>query len=98
MKKNKILILIMAILLGVFYYYKDDIYKYTYSLINNPVSYDIDNIPDYNGNSYVIVNDNNPYFKEEDYTTTSYEEYSKLDYLGRCGPAIANISTDLMPT
>lgn len=98
MKKNKILILIMAILLGVFYCYKDDIYKYTYSLINNPVSYDIDNIPDYDGNSYVIVNDNNPYFKEEDYTTTSYEEYSKLDYLGRCGPAIANISTDLMPT
>ena len=61
-------------------------------------SYDIENLPEYDGNSYVIVNDNIPYFKEEEYTTTSFEKYSELDLLGRCGVASANISKDLMPT
>lgn len=55
-------------------------------------------IPDYNGEPYVAVNNNRPYFKESDYTTTSYESYSKLDNLGRCRAAIANIGRDLMPT
>ena len=94
MKKKNILILIL--LLGAIFYYKDDIYKYTYSLINNNTT--ILEIEDYNQNSYVIVNDNIPYFKEEDYKTTSYEKYGDLDYLGRCTTAIANIGQDLMPT
>ena len=61
-KRSKLLILI--VLVGVLFYYKDDIYKYTYSLINNgnSESYNINNIPDYSGNSYVIINDNIPYF------------------------------------
>ena len=58
----------------------------------------MEDIADYNGNNYVIVNDNNPYFKEEEYTTDSFEKYSELDSLGRCGVAYANISKDLMPT
>ena len=96
-KKGKLIVLIL--LLGVLFYCKDDIYNYTYSLINTSnESYDIENLPDYNGNSYVIVNDNNPYFKEEEYTTDSFEKYSELDSLGRCGVAYANISKELMPT
>ena len=97
-KRSKLLILI--VLVGVLFYYKDDIYKYTYSLINNgnSESYDINNIPQYSGNSYVIINDNIPYFNEEDYSTSSFEKYSDLDYLGRCGVASANIGIDLMPT
>ena len=47
---------------------------------------------------YGIDNDNNPYFKEEEYTTDSFEKYSELDSLGRCGVAYANISKELMPT
>ena len=31
-------------------------------------------------------------------TTTSFENYSNLDLLERCGIAYANIETDLMPT
>ena len=58
----------------------------------------MEDIADYNGNNYVIVNDNNPYFKEEEYTTDSFEKYSELDSLGRCGVAYANISKELMPT
>lgn len=96
-KRSKLFVFIL--LLGVLFYFKDDIYNYTYSIINTSnESYDIENLPKYDGNSYVIVNDNIPYFKEEEYTTTSFEKYSELDLLGRCGVASANISKDLMPT
>ena len=95
--KKKLFVFIL--LLGVLFYFKDDIYNYTYSIINTSYeSYDIENLPEYDGNGYVIVNDNIPYFKEEEYTTTSFEKYSELDLLGRCGVASANISKDLMPT
>lgn len=96
-KRSKLFVFIL--LLGVLFYFKDDIYNYTYSIINTSnESYDIENLPEEDGNSYVIVNDNIPYFKEEEYTTTSFEKYSELDLLGRCGVASANISKDLMPT
>lgn len=96
-KKGKLIVLIL--LLGILFYCKDDIYNYTYSLINSgSSSSNMEDIADYNGNSYVIVNDNNPYFKEEEYTTDSFEKYSELDSLGRCGVAYANISKELMPT
>lgn len=97
-KRSKLIVLIL--LLGALFYCKDDIYNYTYSLINGDSnnSSNIEDIADYNGNSYVIVNDNIPYFKEEEYTTNSFEKYSELDSLGRCGVAYANISKDLMPT
>ena len=96
-KRSKLFVFIL--LLGVLFYFKDDIYNYTYSIINTSnESYDIENLPEYDGNSYVIVNDNIPYFKEEEYTTTSFEKYSELDLLGRCVVASANISKDLMPT
>ena len=44
-------------------------------------------IPAYSGSAYVTVNNNVPFFTESDYTTTSYESYSPLDELGRCGVA-----------
>lgn len=59
--------------------------------------FDINSIPEYDGNPWVEVNDNVPYFKESDFTSTSYESYSDLDDLGRCGTAVANIGKDLMP-
>ena len=96
-KRSKLFILIL--IMGVLFYCGDDIYKYAYGLINiDNNSYDIDNIPSYAGNSYVVVNDNIPNFKEEDYTTTSFEKYGELDYLGRCTTATSNIGIDLMPT
>lgn len=61
-------------------------------------SYSLEEIPAYNGEGYVVINQNKPNFKESDYTTTSFEFYSDLDALGRCGYAIANIGRDLMPT
>ena len=58
----------------------------------------INNIPAYSGNDYIVLNNNVPNFSDSDLTTTSFEEYSPLDNLGRCGVAYANIGTDLMPT
>ena len=55
-------------------------------------------IPAYSGTPYTEVNDNKPYFTEADLTTQSFETYSELDSLGRCGVAYANVGQDLMPT
>ena len=58
----------------------------------------LENIPDYSDEPYVILNDNKPEFSTDDLTTSSYEHYSELDELGRCGVAEASISINLMPT
>lgn len=59
---------------------------------------DLSSIPVYSGDPYVVINNNEPGFTDADLTTTSFETYSDLDSLGRCGVAYANIGTDLMPT
>lgn len=63
-------------------------------------SFDLSAIPAYSGNPYVAVNDNNPYFTEEELAeaAASFETYSDLDVLGRCGVCTASVGTDLMPT
>lgn len=58
----------------------------------------LDNLPEYPGEPFVALNDNIPNFDEKDKTSKSFETYSELDSLGRCGVAYANIGTDLMPT
>lgn len=55
-------------------------------------------VPAYSGEPYVAINNNTPSFNDEELTTTSFETYSTLDYLGRCGVAYACVGTDLMPT
>ena len=65
----------------------------------NTVNFDLSNIPEYTKEAYVEINGNKPEFSEKDKTKTkSFEKYSRLDKLGRCGVAYANISTDIMPT
>ena len=59
---------------------------------------DVSQIPEFSGTAYVAINDNQPYFTEDDYTTDSYEYYSPLDKLGRCGVVMACIGEDIMPT
>lgn len=55
-------------------------------------------VPEFFGEPYVVIHDNQPDFTEEEKTTESYEHYSDLDSLGRCGVAEANIGQNLMPT
>lgn len=62
-------------------------------------SFDLSSIPDFNGsNPYCVVNNNQPYFTDDEYTTDVFENYSELDSLGRCGVAYANVCQKLMPT
>ena len=63
---------------------------------NVPIT--LDNIPPFAGEPYVVINDNQPYFTEDEITRTSYESYSPMDHLGRCGVAMASIGIDIMPT
>ncbi len=64
----------------------------------NHTYYSIDQIPEYKGMPYIILNNNKPNFTKEDYNTNSFEKYSELDYLNRCGVAFANIGIEMMPT
>ncbi len=57
-----------------------------------------DNVPEYSGEPYVEVSNNQPDFSSKDMASESFETYSELDSLGRCGPAFANVGKDLMPT
>ena len=67
------------------------------SSVKSEQTFDLSTIPEYNGSPYVEINDNIPYFSEDDYTTKSFEEYSELDILGRSGVAYANICKEIMP-
>ena len=58
----------------------------------------LDDIPTYSGDAYIAVNDNQPFFTQDELTTEAFETYSELDSLGRCGTAYANICRELMPT
>ncbi len=98
-KKKQFIFSILIVLVAIGTYYKDEIQEYiqinkTYAI----ESYDMSNIPQYSGKSYVVLNDNKPNFTDEDYLKGSFEEYSELDALGRCGVAYANVSVDTMPT
>lgn len=65
--------------------------------LTKPV-FDLSSIPAYTDTATHVVNGNVPYFTENQYTTTSYEYYSPLDSLGRCGVVVACLGQDLMPT
>ena len=47
---------------------------------------------------YTVLNDNIPGFASSPLTAVSFERYSDLDSLGRCGVAEACIGIDIMPT
>lgn len=66
--------------------------------ISYTTSYDLTSIPQFTTEAYVVLNDNRPNFSEEDYNKETLEEYSELDYLGRCGPAFAKVGIETMPT
>ena len=56
-----------------------------------------DNIPKYDNKPYIVLNNNIPNFDEELFNTKSFEKYSELDELKRCGVALANLSKETMP-
>ena len=60
-------------------------------------SYSLEEIPPYQGETYVVLDENIPRFTEEEEQFTG-EEYHELDDLGRCGPAMALVGIETMPT
>ena len=58
---------------------------------------DLGTIPEYTSSPYVELNNNIPYFTEEDYTTEPFEKYSQWDKLGRSGVAYANVCKKTLP-
>lgn len=58
----------------------------------------VENVPAFAGEPYVIINDNQPAFLPDELVTDSYEYYSPMDVMGRCGYAMACIGQDIMPT
>ncbi len=106
MKNKKLISLIVALVViaisalgGLFAGDKDDTNGTTEpNTSTNQTVESLNEIPEFSGTAYVVINDNQPYFTEEDYTTESYEYYSPLDELGRCGVTMACIGEDIMPT
>lgn len=58
----------------------------------------LQDIPVYADSAFVVLNNNEPEFTEEELTTKAYEFYSELDHLGRCGYVMASVGKELMPT
>ena len=92
------IVFILFIVISIYIYFKDEIDNYilkNYTYASE--SYDIENIPEYEGEPYIILDGNKPNFSDDDYQKSAFESYSDLDYLGRTGVAFANIGTELMP-
>ena len=98
MKSKEVKRLIFGLLfLFIIYVIKFGSEDLKYLNVGESYSYTIDEIPEYSGSAYVVIDNNEPYFDEEYKTTTSFEIYDELDFLGRCTGAFANVSLDTMP-
>lgn len=104
-KKSKninklILTILVALVVGVAGYFGIDIDGYisNENKISYTTSYNLTTIPQFVKEPYVVLNNNEPEFTEEDLAKEVFEEYSELDYLGRCGPAFAKVGIETMPT
>lgn len=58
----------------------------------------VEEVPEYSGEPYVEINENQPEFEDYELTTEAFEQYSELDELGRCGTAEACVGEETMPT
>lgn len=68
------------------------------NLPESTAGFSLSMVAPYSGSAYTAVNNNVPYFIQDEVTTQAYESYASLDYLGRCGVAMACINQGMMPT
>ena len=59
---------------------------------------ELKDVPEFKDETYVVINDNKPYFTDDMLSDKAYEYYSELDSLGRCGVVMACVGTEIMPT
>lgn len=98
-KKRNIIITVLTIIVLLCVTYQNEIKTFfTEPLIEPEKTYKLENIPKYNGNAYVEINNNKPNFTDEDYNKETFENYSNLDTLNRAGQAFAKVGKETMPT
>ncbi len=96
-RKKSVILVLLGILAGVLLYTFGSDLKLNWGL-DAGKHFENSEIPTYNGKPYVELNQNKPLFTaEQKRTKESFEEYSELDLLGRCGVAFANLGLELMP-
>lgn len=100
MKKKELEKILLAILIIIISYlinnYKDDLYKVYANISGNKVN-TVNEVLDYNGKDYAIINNNEPNFNEEDKKPLEFEKYDNLDFLGRAVRGYACVSKKTMP-
>lgn len=100
--KTRIFSLIFALLLSISFLsgcvgFETNIHRAPVSA-ELETTFDYSAVPAYNGSAYVAINNNIPYFRESEITAASFEEFSELDVMNRCGMVWASVGQDLMPT
>lgn len=99
LRQIALLLILAALLLLSSLAYPSEPPKTEPQLPSAPEADSLASIPAFDGSSpFVIIKENVPSFTEEEITEGSFESYSLLDPLGRCGVAFACIGKDLMPT
>lgn len=89
---------LILILIGYISQVNEDSSKNSNENVENTViNSQISNIPEYSGHIVININENKPYFEENEMTTKDFENYSNLDGLDRAGVAYANICKYTMP-
>lgn len=103
--KKTILTILFAIVIALISYFSSELdISFVTDIPSNSgetqvTSFNLDDIPEFDGETpYVTINNNIPEFEEKDLRPKSFESYSDLDNLGRCGVAYACVGVDTMPT
>lgn len=96
--KRLLILIVFAIVIGISGYLPNTLSSSNNVSSTNVIKTSISDIPEYQGEPYVIINDNIPTFNKKDYNSEAFETYSDLDNLGRCGVAYAKIGKEIMPS
>lgn len=95
--KQSIISIVLLVLIALFGVHEKDA-EQVVSESNSEIFFNLDEIPEFSDVSYVVLNENRPFFEESAYTLEPFEKYSDLDEWGRCGIAYANVCKEIMPT
>lgn len=98
-RSKNIFITVLTIIIFLCITYQNEIKEFmTEPLIQTKETYKLENIPNYSGKAYIEINDGKPNFNDEDYSKSTFESYSDLDYLNRATVAYAKVGKETMPT
>lgn len=96
--KRLFILILFVIVIGISGYLPNTLSSSNTVSSTNVIKTSLSDIPEYQGEPYVIINNNIPTFNEQDYNSEAFETYSDLDNLGRCGVAYAKIGKEIMPS